>query len=133
MGLIKDLMENPPEETPGWHASELETSQMLAHDPRIVRMDRAAPTETHIPRWFPATWKKADGAPDVEFQGYQYFQFPMDHDEFNDTGVIGNPLRATAEKGEEAFRRYAGHLVSAINELRKVDVLVHDREFRERV
>lgn len=57
----------------------------------------------------------------------------MDHDEFNDTGVIGNPLRATAEKGEEAFRRYARHLVHAINELRNVDVKVHNRAFVDRV
>ena len=32
MGLLEGLMENPPDETPGWHASELETSQMLAHN-----------------------------------------------------------------------------------------------------
>lgn len=133
MGLVKDLMENPREETPGWHSSELETSQMLAHNPELVRMERAAPTETHIPEWLPSSFSKADGAPDVEFQGYQYFQFPMDHDEFTPTGVIGNPMRATAAKGEEAFRRYADHLVAAIAELRKVEVRVHTREFRERV
>jgi creatinine amidohydrolase len=133
MGLVKDLMENPPEETPGWHSSELETSQMLAHNAKLVRMDRATHTETHIPSWLPAAFKKADGAPDVEFKGYQYFQFPMDHDEFTDTGVIGNPMRATAEKGEQAFQRYATHLVDAIAELSKVDVQVFNREFRERV
>jgi creatinine amidohydrolase len=133
MGLIKDLMENPPEETPGWHSSELETSQMLAHNAKLVRMERAAQTETHIPRWLPAAFSKADGAPDVQFKGYQYFQFPMDHDEFTETGVIGNPMRATAEKGEEAFNRYAAHLVEALAELRKVDVQISNREFRERV
>jgi creatinine amidohydrolase len=133
MGLVKDLMENPPEETPGWHSSELETSQMLAHNAKLVRMDRATHTETHIPGWLPAAFKKADGAPDVEFKGYQYFQFPMDHDEFTDTGVIGNPMRATAEKGEQAFQRYAAHLVDAIAELSKVNVQVFNREFRERV
>ena len=43
-GLLEGLMENPKDETPGWHASELETSQMLAHNPDIVRMDRAVKT-----------------------------------------------------------------------------------------
>ena len=133
MGLIKDLMENPPEETPGWHSSELETSQMLAHNAKLVRMERAAQTETHIPRWLPDSFSKADGAPDVQFKGYQYFQFPMDHDEFTETGVIGNPMRATAEKGEQAFSRYAAHLVEALAELRKVNVQITNREFRERV
>jgi creatinine amidohydrolase len=133
MGLIKDLMENPPEETPGWHSSELETSQMLAHNAKLVRMERASQTETHIPRWLPEAFSKADGAPDVQFKGYQYFQFPMDHDEFTETGVIGNPMRATAEKGEQAFSRYASHLVEALAELRKVTVQITNREFRERV
>ncbi|WP_025745832.1 creatininase family protein [Kallotenue papyrolyticum] len=133
LGLIRDLMDNPPEETPGWHASELETSQMLAYDARLVRMERAVATETHVPSWLPAAFRKADGAPDVEFEGYQYFLFPMDHDEFTPTGVIGNPMRASAAKGEEAFRRYAAHLVRAIEELRRVPVEVHTRAFRERV
>src|SRR5918997_5692941 len=30
VGVLDGLMENPPEETPGWHSSELETSQDLA-------------------------------------------------------------------------------------------------------
>ena len=46
----------------------------------------------------------------------------MDHDEFTDTGVIGNPARATAEKGEEAFRRYAEHVARAVGQLLHVEV-----------
>ena len=38
-----------------------------------------------------------DGMPDVEFDGFKYFTFPMDHHEFIESGVIGNPLRATKE------------------------------------
>jgi len=41
VGLLEGIMENLPEETPGWHSSELETSQVLASDPTLVRMDRA--------------------------------------------------------------------------------------------
>jgi creatinine amidohydrolase len=133
MGLVRDVLENPANETPGWHASELETSQMLAHNAGLVRMDRAAATITHKPTWLPEAFTKMDGAPDIEFRGYQYFMFPMDHDEFSDTGVIGNPMRASAEKGEQAFRLYADHLVDAIGELMKVEVHVHDREFVNRV
>ena len=132
MGLVKDILENPANETPGWHASELETSQMLAHNARLVRMDRAVTTIAHKPPTLPDAFKKTDGAPDIEFQGYQYFMFPMDHDEFSDTGVIGNPFRATAEKGEQAFQLYSDHLVAAIAELLKVPLEVHDREFVSR-
>ena len=133
IGLLKGLMENPPEETPGWHASELETSQMLAWNAKLVRMERAETTLAHKPEWLPAAFKKTDGAPDIEFKGYQYFMFPMDHEEFSDTGVIGNPSRATAEKGHKAFQLYADHLVEAVDELLKVPVKVHDRAFVSRV
>jgi creatinine amidohydrolase len=57
----------------------------------------------------------------------------MDHHEFVESGVIGNPLRATREKGEEAFRRLADHVARGILELMEVPVEVHDREFRDRV
>jgi creatinine amidohydrolase len=137
VGLMKGLMENPPEETPGWHASELETSQMLAHDvvegTNYVRMDRAAKTLAHIPEFLPRSFGKNDGMPDVEFEGYKYFTFPMDHHEFIESGTIGNPLRATAEKGEKAFELFAEHTARGVLELMKVPVEVRDREFVDRV
>jgi creatinine amidohydrolase len=132
-GLLEGLMENPKDETPGWHASELETSQMLAHNPDIVRMDRAVKTLTNIPKWLPSSFGKKDGAPDIQFEGYSYFQFPMDHHEFTDSGVIGNPERATAAKGQEAFRRYAEHVAKAVQALAAVDVTITNREFIDRV
>ncbi len=136
-GVLKGLMENPPEETPGWHASELETSQMLAHDQvkgtHYVRMERAAKTLAHIPEFLPKTFAKKDGMPDVEFEDYKYFTFPMDHHEFIESVTIGNPLRATAEKGEEAFRRYSDHVARGVLELMKVPVTIHNREFVNRV
>lgn len=131
-GILEGLMENPPEETPGWHSSELETSQDLAWNPNLVRMERAVDTRAHIPASLPSTFSKNDGMPDAEFEGYQYFTFPMDHHEFVDNGIIGNPLRATAEKGEESFRRLSGHVARGILELEKVPVNVHTREFIER-
>ena len=79
LGLISEVMENPPEETPGWHSSELETAQVLAHDEELVRMDRAVNQQVKKPDWFPDSFIKLDGAPEVEFQGYQYFLFPTDH------------------------------------------------------
>lgn len=132
-GILEGLMENTPEETPGWHSSELETSQDLAWNPDLVRMERAVDTRAHIPEFLPKSFSKDDGMPDAEFEGYQYFSFPMDHHEFVDNGIIGNPMRATAEKGEEAFRRLSEHVARGILELEKVPVEVHHREFIERV
>ena len=52
--MLDDLLENPPDETPGWHASELETSQMLAYEGgRLVHMDRAVNTRAGKPAWLP--------------------------------------------------------------------------------
>jgi creatinine amidohydrolase len=133
VGILEGLMENPLEETPGWHSSELETSQDLAWNEKYVRMDRANFTKAHIPDFLPKSFEKKDGMPDVEFEGYKYFTFPMDHHEFIETGVIGNPLRATKEKGEESFRRLSEHVARGILELQEVPVNVHTREFVDRV
>jgi creatinine amidohydrolase len=133
VGILKGLMENPLDETPGWHSSELETSQDLAWNADLVRMERADFTREHIPDFLPKTFAKKDGMPDVEFDDYKYFTFPMDHHEFIDSGTIGNPMRATAEKGEEAFRRLSEHVARGVLELEKVQVEVHTREFVDRV
>ena len=131
-GILEGLMENPPEETPGWHSSELETSQDMAWNPDLVRMERAVDTRAHSPAFLPDSFKKNDGLPDTDFEGYEYFSFPMDHHEFVENGIIGNPMRATAEKGEESFRRLSEHVARGIVELQKVPVNVHTREFIER-
>ena len=133
IGILEGLLDNPPEETPGWHASELETSQVMAHDARMVHMDRAADDRAQAPSWLPKSFLKSDGAPDVQFEGYQYFSFPMDHGEFSRTGVIGNPMTATPEKGEEALERFSDHLARAIDEFRGLDVEVRRRAFEDRV
>jgi len=132
-GILTGILENPPEETPGWHSSELETSQDMAWNPDLVRMERAVNTRAHIPEFLPKSFSKEDGMPDAEFEGYQYCSFPMDHHEFVDNGIIGNPMRATAEKGHEAFRRLSEHVARGILELQKVPVTVHNREFIDRV
>lgn len=131
-GILEGLMENSPEETPGWHSSELETSQDMAWNPDLVRMERAVDTRAHSPAFLPDAFKKNDGLPDTDFEGYEYFTFPMDHHEFVENGIIGNPMRATAEKGEESFRRLSEHVARGILELQKVPVTVHTREFIER-
>jgi creatinine amidohydrolase len=131
IGMLKDVLEGPVEETPGWHAGELETSQCLAHNPDLVRLDRAVVDKAHAPKWLGEAWAKKDGMPDAEFQGYQYFNFPFEHEEFTDTGIMGNPHRGTADKGEIAFSRFSQHLIDAVAELEKVEVHVKNRDWTE--
>jgi len=131
LGMLKDVLEGPTEETPGWHAGELETSQCLCHNPKLVRMDRAVMDRAHAPKWLnvDGSWKKSDGMPDCEFQGYQYFSFPFEHQEFTDTGIMGNPFRGAAYKGETAFSRFSNHLIDAVHEIEKVKVTIKNRDW----
>ncbi|MFN8421010.1 MAG: creatininase family protein [Anaerolineae bacterium] len=129
IGMLKDVLEGPVEETPGWHAGELETSQVLAHNSKLVRMDRAKTDKAHAPEVVRSAWAKNDGMPDAEFQGYRLFNFPFDHEEFTDSGVMGVPQRGTAQKGNIALDRFAAHLVDAVHELEKVKVNVHNRDW----
>ena len=129
LGMLKDVLEGPTEETPGWHAGELETSQCLCHNPAIVRMDRAVMDQAHAPKYMTKQWKKKDGMPDLEFQGYSYFNMPFEHDEFTDTGIMGNPFRGAAYKGEIAFNRLSNHLIDAVYEFEQVKVTVKNRDW----
>ena len=62
LGLIEDLMENPPEETPGWHASEQETSIMLAYNPANVHMERAVDAPRACARLAAGRLRQSDDA-----------------------------------------------------------------------
>ena len=60
---------------------DLVTIERLAHkiwNEHYVRMDRAEFTKAHIPEFLPRSFEKKDGMPDVEFEDYKYFTFPMD-------------------------------------------------------
>jgi creatinine amidohydrolase len=131
LGMLKDVLEGPTEETPGWHAGELETSQCLCHNDKLVRMDRAVMDRAHAPKYMTKAWKKSDGMPDLEFQGYQYFNMPFEHDEFTDSGIMGNPFRGAAYKGEIAFSRFANHLIDAVHEFEQVKVTIKNRDWSE--
>lgn len=57
----------------------------------------------------------------------------MDHYELIDSGVIGKPLRATKDTGEEASRHLSEHVACGIPERKKVPVNNHNRAFVDRV
>jgi creatinine amidohydrolase len=132
LGIVDDLMEGPPEETPGWHAGELETSEVMVGYPQTVNHARMRPEKAHSPEWLPKAFEKMDTNPGLAFKGFEYFTAPMEHWQMSDSGLVGNPLRATAEKGDQAIQRFADYLVDAITELRTVPVEVTQRDWPER-
>jgi creatinine amidohydrolase len=120
--VVAPLFENPPEETPGWHSSELETSCLMATHEGLVHMDRAVSDRAHAPRYMGAAFSKIDGTATVKFLGSENIWIPMEHHEYCDTATIGNPFRATKEKGLAMFDRMSDHLTAFIKEVRKFDM-----------
>ncbi|OQB24372.1 MAG: Creatinine amidohydrolase [Firmicutes bacterium ADurb.Bin182] len=132
MGVVKDILEGGPEETPGWHAGELETAQVMAWDESLVRMDRAETCVAKTPDWLPKEFKKNDGLPVINLDGYEYISFMMEHQDFAPKAIMGNPFRASKEKGERCVEAYAQHLAKAFNLLKPIKVEVKHREFENR-
>ncbi len=127
---VKEILECPMEETPGWHGSELETSACLLWNEKNVHQERYEATEfTHAPAWFPPGFTKRDGDPTVQFKNYDGHVVPMDHHEYSDTGLVGNPFAGTREKGEKIFDWISTYLAAFLEELKKVKVEVHTREW----
>ena len=60
--LLKDIVEGPPEETPGWHSGEVETSTILAYDESLVDMKLAVKDRTHAPKFMGKNFSKKDGS-----------------------------------------------------------------------
>ena len=96
-------------DAPGDHAGELETSVMLHLEPELVRpLDEAGPGEARTFKirglrerwaWAPRDWKRVT----------------------DDTGV-GDPSRASAEKGARFFRAVTAEVAAFLVELAEADV-----------
>ncbi len=132
--LVGDIFEGPPEETPGWHAGEVETSTAWAYNPDSVDMSKAKPDRTHAPRWMGPAFSKHDGSGMVTFMGAENIWVPMEHHEYSDTATIGNPLRASKEKGEKYFAKAGQALANFLEEVKKFDIVVPEekRKFTNR-
>ncbi len=128
--VVADLLQGPPEETPGWHAGELETSTCMAYlkekglyDGAVV-MERAKADRAHAPKWMGPAFSKKDGTNTVIFRGSENIFVPMQHHEYSDTATIGNPLRSSVEQGFAIFERISDHLAAFLEEVKKFDFQV---------
>jgi creatinine amidohydrolase len=136
--VVKGILQGPPEETPGWHAGEMETAQMMAHDMDLVDMSKAVQWDpdgkAHAPDWMGPNFSKTDGMMHVKFQGSENIYLPMEHHEYSDHATIGNPHRGTKEMGLALFEKEAEHLAAFIEEVKKFPFKVEhkDRLFPDR-
>lgn len=131
--VVADIIEGPPEETPGWHSGEIETAMIMAWNPDLVDMSRAVQDRAHAPRWMGPAFSKRDGMGTVKFQESENIWVPMEHHEYSDTATIGNPFRANPEKGKKLFERGGDHLAAFLEEVKKISVTARHRDYPERV
>lgn len=130
VGLFDGILENAAEDMPGGHGSELETSQDLAWNPALVRLDRATRERARAASHLPASFAHPDGRSGIAFEGRNHFRAPWDYADITDVGMVGDPTTASAEKGAAALDALAAHIARGVTELESVDVAVHDRAFR---
>ena len=132
---IDDLVENPPEELPNWHASEVETSLMMAIDPDMVDTDLAKAEYPHTPEYLAPSTKFVQDAgfsKTIKFDGYQVFM-PQENADYSYSSTVGNPERATAEKGEKMLNRFVDIGVALCNDLKTIPSTPHTTEFLDRM
>ena len=89
------------------HACEQETSMILGLRPELVRMEAAR--GANIP------FESAFYCPD--FSGPSRVDVPRTFDQLSETGALGHPETATAEKGEALFEAAAMEVATFVREL----------------
>ena len=102
------------------HAGEIMTSAMLALKPSSVVTTRMRPDSLHSPDNSPFTVKNSLG--ETEYQGSVQTIY---HDirEITETGIMGDPTSASAEKGEAILEMLADYTKSFLHEFRKLPLL----------
>ncbi len=120
-GVLEDYM---------WHADEAETSVGLYLYPQWIKMDLAESGGGH--GYIDSKWKIAPGqsaSPGMMYHFEGTFAPPEKDDLEN--GVIGNPEKATREKGEKLVEGVAEHYAKLIEEIKeKYPVGVNPLGFR---
>ncbi len=132
---LDDIVENPPEELPAWHASEIETSLMLAVDPEMVNWELAKAEYPHTPSVVAASRKfnqDAGFSKSIRFGKYQVYM-PQENSDYSVSSTVGNPERATAEKGARMLDRFVSIAVDLCEDLKGLDVNVHTTAFVDRM
>ncbi len=100
------------------HAGETETSTTLALRPHLVDMSRAKP---FAPRF------KTDF---LDFSGHRSVEWFGRTQRISPQGVLGDPTKATAEKGERIWEVMIGNLVELVEQLKRLSLdEIHERRY----
>lgn len=100
------------------HAGEIETSASLAMRPHLVRMGEAL---KEIPK-FSSRYLDFSSQRGVSWYAYT--------EKISDSGIMGNPLLADAEKGRKIWEIMIAHLVALVEDLKQMRLEeIHQRRF----
>jgi creatinine amidohydrolase/Fe(II)-dependent formamide hydrolase-like protein len=98
------------------HAGEIETSTSLAVRPHLVRRSKA---KSEVPR-FSSRYLDFTSKRGVSWYGYT--------DRISESGIMGNPLAADAQKGEKIWEIMIAHLVALVEDLKQMTLKeIHHR------
>ncbi len=100
------------------HSGEIETSTTLATRPGLVLLDAA---EKHVPT-FSSEYLDFSSRRSVDWYAYVAKISP--------TGVLGDPTKATAEKGEKMWELMVQHLVRFVEHLKRLSLdQIYERRY----
>ena len=100
------------------HAGEIETSTSLANRPHLVQMDKAVPG---IPQ-FSSRYLDFTSARGVPWHAHT--------SKISNSGVMGDPTKATAEKGRKIWETMIVHMVALVEDLKRMTLEeIHQRQY----
>lgn len=94
------------------HAGEIMTSVMLYLHPDMVTMDRA---RVEYVKSGQGPFKAKSSLGPAEFKGLEIRLYER-AEKLTESGIMGDPLSSTEQKGEEIFNRLKAYLVELVNE-----------------
>ncbi|MFT7160161.1 MAG: creatinine amidohydrolase, partial [Bacteroidia bacterium] len=92
------------------HAGEIETSTTLAIRPEMVQMDKAV-NET-----------LAFGSDYLDYTSKRGVAWYVQTNKISETGVMGDPTKASIEKGKKMWEIMIAHLVKFVEEIKKTNL-----------
>uniref|UniRef100_UPI00261902B2 creatininase family protein n=1 Tax=uncultured Muriicola sp. TaxID=1583102 RepID=UPI00261902B2 len=99
---LYDLIDTPND----IHAGEIETSTSLAIRPDMVQMDKAVNETLKF------------GSKFLDFDDVRSVNWYVRTDKISESGVMGDPTKATAEKGEKMWELMIHHMVHLVESIK---------------
>lgn len=108
-------MSNTPNDV---HAGEVETSTALANRPALVQMDKAKESILNFSSRY------------LNFSSLRGVPWYASTKKISETGVMGNPTKASAEKGEKMWQVMIAHLVAFVEDLKNLSLdEIHQKKY----